>query len=181
MSGDEFDSVLINGSVGAGKSTTADRLGEELERRGVPGAVIDVDELRRSWPAPNGDPFREKMTLANLRAVAGNYRAGGAQVIVAAGVVESIDELARSADALAANRLLHVRLTIAPDAAVRRLRVRHGQDLPGLEWHEHRHPELAHTLERAGFADEVVIDTTRLTVEEVARSIADHLRAAGDD
>lgn len=37
-----FDTVLINGSVGTGKTTTAEMLGEELKQCGIPGAVIDV-------------------------------------------------------------------------------------------------------------------------------------------
>lgn len=41
-----FDTVWINGSVGAGKTETADRLGDELERRGIPGArVLDDAEF----------------------------------------------------------------------------------------------------------------------------------------
>ncbi|WP_127822674.1 ATP-binding protein [Acidipropionibacterium jensenii] len=47
-----YDTVLINGSVGTGKTTTAEALGDEVKQRGIPGAVIDVDWLRRSWPSP---------------------------------------------------------------------------------------------------------------------------------
>lgn len=122
-----FDTVWINGSVGAGKSTAA----------------------------------------------AQNYRVGGAKLIVAAGVIESVAELTRSADALGARRMLHVRLTIDPDRAASRLRGRHGEDAAGLGWHERRHPELAQILDWAGFDDEMLIDTTTLTPVEVAREIAD--------
>lgn len=179
MSADAFDTVWINGSVGAGKSTTAAQLGEELKRRGVPGAVIDVDELRRSWPSPDGDPFGTQVALVNLEAVAGNYRMRGAQIVVIAGVIESREELTRSADVVGTRRMLHVRLTIERDCAIDRLRTRHDHDASGLEWHERRHPELAQILDRAGFENDVVFDTSTTTAAEVARKIADVLLPAG--
>lgn len=175
MSAPEYDTVWINGSVGAGKTSTADRLGDELERRGVPGAVIDVDWLRRSWPSPAGDPFRNGVALANARPVVGNFRAQGARIVVVAGVIENADERARCAAAVGAARMLHVRLTVDPDTALSRLRARHGENDSGLEWHLRRHPELAQILDTAHFEHELVIDTTTSTIAEVARRIADHV------
>lgn len=166
-----FDTVLINGSVGTGKTTTAERLGAELSRRSIPGAVIDVDWLRRSWPAPADDPFRTALALENRRAIASNFRRAGARVVVVATVVQTLDELQRSAAALASNSLLHVRLTAARDAAESRLTKRHHDDSAALQWHTQRHPELARTLDRAGFTDEVRIDTTHRSPAEVAREI----------
>jgi MoxR-like ATPase len=166
-----FDTVLINGSVGTGKTTTAERLGGELERCGIPGAVIDVDWLRRSWPAPPGDPFRTDLALENMHAIASNFRRAGARVVVVATVVESLDELQRSAAALASRRLLHVRLTATSDAVLPRLTRRHDDDEAALQWHTQRHPELARTLDRAGFTDELRIDTTHKQPPEVAREI----------
>ena len=75
-----YDTVLINGSVGTGKTTTAEALGAELERRSVPGAIIDVDWLRRSWPAPPDDPFQTSLALQNLQTIASNFRHAGARV-----------------------------------------------------------------------------------------------------
>lgn len=170
-----FDTVWINGSVGAGKTTTAVHLGEELRRRGIPGAVIDVDWLRRSWPAPPEDPFRNQVALANVRAVAKNFRGLGAQVIVVAGVVETPEDLAQGTHATWAASTLHVRLTIDREVALSRLRSRHGENDAGLEWHSQRHPELAQVLDRAGFEGEMVIDVTSLMVGSVAGEIANRL------
>ncbi|AYG04881.1 adenylyl-sulfate kinase [Gryllotalpicola protaetiae] len=166
----EFDAVWINGSVGTGKTTTAEAVGAELERLGVPGAVIDVDWLRRAWPAPAGDRFNEALARANIRAIAANFREHGARVIVSAGVIEAAAELGLVSDALAARRMLHVLLTLDPVVAAARLQARHGEDA-GLEWHLRRHPELAGILDRAGFKDEVVVDTTRLSPDAAARAI----------
>jgi adenylylsulfate kinase-like enzyme len=166
-----FDAVLINGSVGTGKTTTAERLGDELERRGLPGAVIDVDWLRRAWPAAADDPFQSTLALENLHSIASNFRRAGARVLVAATVVETLDELQRNATALGSNRLLHVRLTAASDTVRSRLTKRHDDDDAGLQWHVQRHPVLAGILDRAGFTDELLIDTTHKSADEVVQDI----------
>ncbi|MGO2660612.1 AAA family ATPase [Mycetocola reblochoni] len=166
-----YDTVLINGSVGTGKTTTAERLAAELERRDVPGAVIDVDWLRRAWPAPAHDPFRAGLARENMRAIATNVRREGAQVLVVATVVESVDQLRGDAAALAAERLLHVRLTASPDTVRSRLGRRHAGDPAELEWHRRRHPELAGILDRAGFTDELLLDTTDVSVDEAVTTI----------
>lgn len=168
-----YDAVWINGSVGSGKTTTAEAVGDELERRGVPGAVIDVDWLRRAWPAPAGDRFNEELALANIRPVASNFRERGARVIVAAGVIEDAGELAHVATALGARRMLHARLILDAAVATARLRGRHEGDSAGLEWHIRRHPELAGILERAAFGDELVIDTTDAAPERIAAAIVE--------
>jgi adenylylsulfate kinase len=91
--------LLINGVVGAGKTATADALGDLLEEKGAPGAVIDLDWLRRSWPSHPDDPFNHVMTLRNLAPMVRNFRAGGAERLVLAGVIESAaqrDDYART-------------------------------------------------------------------------------------
>lgn len=41
---------FLNGSVGVGKTTTAEAVGDLLAERGIPHAVIDLDVLRRVLP-----------------------------------------------------------------------------------------------------------------------------------
>lgn len=166
-----FDTVLINGSVGTGKTTTAEVLGDMVRRRGIPGAVIDVDWLRRSWPSPAGDPFRAALAIENMQAITANFRRAGARLIVVANVAETIDELERTAVALAARSMLHVRLAASPDAVLSRLTRRHDDDETALRWHAQRHPELADILDRAGFINDLRIDTTDKPVKNVAREI----------
>ena len=80
--GEEPRALLLTGAVGVGKTTVADAVGALLEEHGVPGAVIDLDAIRRAWPAPPGDRFHTTIELANLRSVARNYREAGAEVLV---------------------------------------------------------------------------------------------------
>jgi adenylylsulfate kinase len=92
-------------------------------------------------------------------------------VLVVATVVETVDDLRRSTAALASRRLLHVRLTATPEAVLSRLTKRHGDDEAALHWHIQRHPELAGILDRAGFTEELRIDTTHKQATEVVQEI----------
>jgi len=65
--------LLITGTVGSGKTTVAETISELLVERGMTHAVVDLDQLRLSWPPPVGDRFSYALELANLRAVAANY------------------------------------------------------------------------------------------------------------
>ena len=92
--------LLINGTVGAAKTSVAEMVGDLLTEAGVPNAVIDLDWLRQSWPSPTGDRFNLAMTLRNLRSVASNYRDAGVVRIVLAGVIETRVDRHRHQDAL---------------------------------------------------------------------------------
>ena len=87
---DEAAALLITGTVGAGKTSVAEAAGELLAERRTPHAVIDLDGLRRFWPAPEDDPFSLGLTLRNLRDVARNFLNAGARRLVLAGVVEQL-------------------------------------------------------------------------------------------
>ncbi|MFC4014213.1 hypothetical protein ACFOY2_43795 [Nonomuraea purpurea] len=92
--------LLITGTVGAGKTASADALGDLLTDAGVPNAVIDLDWLRRAWPAPPDDPFQSALTLRNLGAVTANFLEAGAERLILAGVIESREERLRHEAAL---------------------------------------------------------------------------------
>ena len=99
-SSDSCSALLITGTVGAGKTSVAEMVGDLLTETGVPNAVIDLDWLRRSRPSPSGDRFNVAMALRNLRSVARNYQDAGAVRIVLAGVIETRDGRERHEDAL---------------------------------------------------------------------------------
>ena len=168
--------LLINGTVGAGKTAVADMIGDLLTEAAVPNAVVDLDWLRRSWPSPPDDPFNVALTLANLRAVARNFRDAGAVRLTLAGVIE--DRAGREAHRAALGIPLAVcRLTV--DLAVVRDRLigRHVGDESGLRWHLHRAGELDDILATAG-VDDFTVDATDRSVHAVA---ADVISAAGWD
>lgn len=162
-----MEAILLNGTVGAGKTTTAEAI-SALETR--PHAVLDVDALRRLHPAPAGDPFQSAIALANLHDVARNYRAAGAERFVLAGVLETSEERERYRRALGTDGLLVVRLVVRPDVVEHRLRIRHADDPEVLSWHLARAPQLAAILESAE-VDDLVLDTSARAPGEVAQQV----------
>jgi adenylylsulfate kinase-like enzyme len=77
--------LFLNGTVGVGKSTTAEAAAQALAAVGVPGAWIDLDAIRQVWPAPADDSFQHRLTLDILASWARSALAAGAQRIVVAG------------------------------------------------------------------------------------------------
>ena len=161
--------VFITGTVGSGKTTAAEALGDRLGEMGTPHAVIDLDWLRRSWPTPAQDPFNTALELQNLQAVAANFFRAGASRLVLAGVVESEGMRARYEQALGLP-IVVCRLQVDLERVRRRLVRRHR---PGreLEWHLHRSGELDQILRSAGVGDHVITAAAR-TPEQVADAIA---------
>ncbi|MEU4693875.1 adenylyl-sulfate kinase [Actinoplanes sp. NPDC023714] len=162
--------LLLTGTVGSGKTTVAEALGDLLAEKRIPHAVVDVDWLRRSWPSPPADPFNGAITLRNLRAVARNFLAAGAERLILAGVVESRQERDAYREALGvplAVGRLRVDLAIVRERLIRR----HEHDPAGLEWHLKRSGELDRILDEAGVED-FVVDAGLRSPGEVAASIS---------
>jgi adenylylsulfate kinase len=166
--------LLINGTVGVGKTSVAEAVGALLTENGVPHAVIDLDWLRQSWPAPPGDRFNVDMLLRNLRSIAANYFDAGAVRLVLAGVVEDQEGRKGFGDAVGVD-LSVCRLDVELPVVHQRLARRHKNEPEALRWHLDRSGELAGILDRSGVEDFSVDATTR-SVAEVAAAV---MEAAG--
>ena len=167
--------LLITGTVGAGKTSVAAMVGDLLGRARVPHAVIDLDDLRRAWPSPPDDPFNVAITVANLRAVAGNYFDAGAARIVLAGVIETQEDRDRHQDALGVP-LAVCRLRVDLPLVQARLARRHEGD-GALQWYLDRSTELDTVLEAAALED-FCVRASDLTVALTAAAV---IRAVGWD
>jgi adenylylsulfate kinase-like enzyme len=166
------DTVFVNGTVGAGKSTLADALSAaEVQTH----AVVDLDEIRRLNPSPPTDRFNHELELQNLQSVAANYRRAGARRFILAGVIEQAAEVPPYIDALASSGMFICRLVARPDVLESRLRQRHSGDPVGLQWHLARVGELAQILEDAAL-DDLVLDTSESSPTALADAVR---RAAG--
>ncbi|MEW1688572.1 AAA family ATPase [Streptomyces sp. NPDC091265] len=166
--------LLINGTVGVGKTTVAGAVGDRLADAGVSHAVLDLDWLRQLWPAPVGDRFHFTMLLRNLRSIAANYLDAGATRLVLAGVIETDEQRKQLADAVGVG-LTVGRLRADPAVIQRRLTSRHEGDPEALRWHVDRCAELDAILVRAG-VDDFTVDTSTDCVTDVAASV---IRGAG--
>jgi len=151
-----LESVFLNGTVGSGKTTTGETLHRLLADDGISNAVIDLDELRRSWPVPPTDRFDHELELRNLQSVAGNYREVGVRRFILAGVLEDQAEVDRYRAALGGGKPTVIRLDASIEAIQERLRNRHEPDSPELSWHLHRSVELNEILTEARLEAHVV-------------------------
>lgn len=163
--------LLLTGTVGVGKTSVAAAAGDLLRERRVANAVVDLDELRRAWPAASGDRFNTTVMLGNLSAVAANYVGAGFTTLVLGGVLETAADRRRHAEAVAVP-LTVCRLVADLDTVRRRLRGRHVDDHEGLEWHLHRATELA-AIQDESAVEDLRIDVTTLSVAAAASRVLD--------
>ncbi|MBA3529335.1 MAG: hypothetical protein H0T91_08530 [Propionibacteriaceae bacterium] len=162
----ECRALLINGTVGVGKTSVADAIGSQLRESRLPGSVIDLDWLGNAWPTPEDDPFNLSLTLQNVAAGAANAITFGARHLILAGVVENHDQRAQYAAAVGMPLKL-CRLRADLDTVRDRLRLRHPEDPKALAWHLHRCGELNAILDQAR-VDDFIVDTTDRTIEQTA-------------
>lgn len=162
--------IFVNGTVGAGKTTVAYCIGKLLKESSVAHAIIDLDEIRRGWPAPPGDSFNHELELANLASMARNYSAAGIGVFVLSGVIENQAEVPRYIEAVENRTFTIIRIT-AHEATLRsRLIARHMNDRDEMEWHLKRAVELETVLSEQR-PDSLVIDSTNKTPYVIAQEI----------
>jgi hypothetical protein len=122
--------ILLTGGVGTGKTTVLQALGELLEERGAPYALVDLDWL--CWARPRtGTPH--ELLCVNLAAIAAVYAEHGVEQLVLARHLASAAELDAVRAALTGVEVTAVRLVA--DAATREARLR-ARDVGG-ELEEH--------------------------------------------
>ena len=166
--------LVINGTVGAGKTTIADAAGRLLGERQVPHAWLEVDALRRVWPTPQGDPFAQRVAFAQLAAIGPTLAAHGYWRVLLADVVEDPADRERYEAAFDGADVVIVRLTVSEATRFARLAERES-DRSARDWHLARTVELDGILAAAGLAD-VVVDNAGRPPREVAAAV---LAAAG--
>jgi adenylylsulfate kinase len=163
--------LLLNGTVGAGKTTVASEIHWILVDNEIPNAVIDLDWIRVCWPETSR--WNADMMFENLSSMWRTYRRHGAQRLVLAHVIEDHTERERYLLAVPEAELTIVRLTGPEALRKERLRSRMPPG-PDLDWHLHRTVELESILERADLDDHTIVNDER-TVRHVATEILDRI------
>lgn len=130
----------------------------------VPAAFADTDHLCMCYPAPAGDPGRERIKAQNLDAMIANYRSAGARCLIVNGVVDPVSGVLR--DLLPHAALTVCRLRADRDEIARRFAGRHG---PGGDLDELITDTLAEAdgLDASDFAD-ACVETTDVPATKVA-------------
>ncbi|MBO0811700.1 MAG: zeta toxin family protein [Microlunatus sp.] len=163
--------VVVTGPVGAGKTTTAEAFREVLLERGESGAVIDVDALRNAWPAPEDDPFGERLGRANLAAIWPNLVERGFDWLVLADVVETADHRLAYEQAFPGAEITIARLDVPIEVIMKRLIGRETDDT--IAWYLKRAPELQQIMITNDIGDLVIAIT-----DESPRSAAERILSA---
>ena len=141
--------LVLNGSVGVGKTTIGHAISDILAGVEWPHAFVDRDALCVSWP-PSGR-YNDDLAKRNLAAVWMNFRAHGAERLIVAGVLESSDEVDALRDTVPGAAIIVCRLRASPAVLEKRLRAREHGD--SLEWHLARFVELETILEGSAVDD----------------------------
>ncbi|MCR6712022.1 MAG: GNAT family N-acetyltransferase [Demequina sp.] len=148
--------LVVNGSIGAGKTSVAEGAFDVLAERGARVAEIDGDFLCQASPAAPGAGFNQELLFDNLAAVAPVYRAAGYGIMVIARVVEDPEDRGRYARAFGTDSVTIARVT-APEEE-RKARIVH-RDLDPW-WHEWGH---ARTVELHAVLEELQLDDVVVT------------------
>jgi len=160
--------LVITGSMGAGKTTMIGELSDLLAASGVAHAAIDIDALG-SAHVPRAAIDLAAIAYRNLAAVVRNYAAEGVTSFVLAGAIETAPELALLRDAVGEGELVVCRLRAPVDLMENRVRARE----PGV-WREKyvgRVALLEETLDQAALEDFAVANDGGRPITEVAREI----------
>jgi GNAT superfamily N-acetyltransferase len=91
--------LVVNGTMGAGKTAVASAIGDILAERGARFGWIDGDALCQAGPVASGDPYNQALLFDALAGAAPAYRSRGLGTIIVAHVVEDPDDRGRYARA----------------------------------------------------------------------------------
>lgn len=162
------DAVVITGTIGAGKTTLAEAISEELHERGMRHALIDLDWLGQVYPTPEGhDPYAYDLALQNLKEVWPKFQAVGAERAVVAGTLLNQDHRDRLSRALSLPMCV-VLLEAPLEELEDRIRNRNHGRL--LEDFLARTPQVAAEIRAAGIHD-FKINNHDKSPQEVAREV----------
>ena len=164
--------LLLSGPVGAGKSTVGAAAAARLRAAGVPHALIDLPMIGQCWPAPDDDPWNERLVDRNLASMWSAFQEAGAGRLILCRVLEAWSLLDRVVDAVPGAEVTVVRLRVP--VAVLHARLRH-REVGDPSWFLDAATGLAGEMERSGVHDHVV-DNAGRSPDEVAAEV---LRVAG--
>ena len=163
----QVPTLLITGSPGVGKTSTAVEINDQLAGRSVPNAVIDLDSMAWQWPPSSH--FNTDLVFKNLESIWPNYKAHGATHLVLARVIEDRAELSRYRAAIPGAEIVICRLVATDATRVERLQNR----MPAgasLDWHIRRTLELERQFESLAIED-FVVESDERSLREVATEV----------
>ncbi len=162
--------ILLTGSVGSGKTRLLRELGELLEEREEPYALVDLDWL--AWCRPAGGLAVGDILVRNLEAAWKTFAAAGIERLVLARHVERPEDVAALRGALPGVELTVVEVRAPLDLVEARLRARD----TGSELAEHLTEARRHAAAGTPPVADATIENGDRPIRDVAREA---LAAAG--
>ncbi len=157
--------LWITGPAGVGKSTVSWQIFTELAQAGIHVAFADTDQFCMCYPAPPGDPGRERIKAQNVGVLVPRYRAAGAHYVIANGCLDPLSGV--YSELMPQAEVTVCRLRADPDEVARRFTERDGaSELLAEALGE------ADAMDASNFAD-VCVDTTGVAAAEVAGLVRD--------
>jgi adenylylsulfate kinase len=166
---DQVRAVLITGTIGSGKTAVATDIGEILEERGIPCAIVDLDWL--GWVHLGRGPIDE-LIASNFAAMVPNYRAAGVRHYVLARSIGSPEQIGALGGVLDGAPLVVVRLTASKETLFGRLRKRDEGRI--LQEHLGQAVQFESEQAQAQLAD-FDVSTDARSVREVATEVVSRL------
>lgn len=165
--------IFLNGSYGAGKTSTLDHVGDLLAEAGTPFSLMDVDWFHRSWPPGEDDPSNVVTEARNMGVVWRNYKRSGPRQLVVSGVIATQQDQVRY-EGVFGMPIRSVRLVAEDSEIEARLRRRYtAEQGTSLNWHLERFRELNSALSNADL-DEAIIQTSGCGPRDVATTVLEH-------
>jgi hypothetical protein len=160
--------ILVTGTVGVGKTSVLVEIGEVLDGRDEPYALVDLDWLAWLRPDPTGGATVLGVLAENLGHVSATFRRAGVERLVLARAIRHGAEVAAIREALGPCDLTVARLVASHGVVEERLRRRDS----GAQLAEHLAEAAAFAAE-AEDADlgDMVVPTDDIGAAEAARVI----------
>lgn len=155
--------LWVCGPAGVGKSTVSWQLYTELADAGAQVAFADSDQLCMCYPAPPGDPGRQRVKALNVGSIISSFRSAGAQCVIVNGV---LDPVGLATELLPAANVTTCRLRARPDEVERRFITRHGRREGTDELVQGIRDDIR-LMDESSFAD-ASVDTTEVPAGDVA-------------
>ncbi len=167
--------LVVNGTMGAGKSAVASALGDLVGVQGARYAWIDGDALCQAGPVDADDPFNQRLLFDALAGAAPAFRSRGFGLVAVARVVEDAEDRERYARTFAsaggAADVTLVRVRAPEEVRFARIDAREPEG-PWREFGRARTVELDARLEELDL-DDFAFDNGDRTAAETASSVAE--------
>lgn len=166
--GERIPVLLLNGTVGAGKTTTSFEVSALLRARDIAHVVLDLDFLSLVYPRPVDDPYGNRIMMSNLAALWGNVAHLAPKRVILARVILDRDQLDSVRAAIPNADITVVRLTASQTTIRNRFAGHHvGSSINGFRA---RSAGLDGLLDETGVAD-LVVNTDDKDVDAVAAEV----------